>query len=282
MDYMYKLKITFMKLAVNPKSLKMLLNKDLVDVYMTQQSIMINFQKVFGYRNETLATRFYNILAEGFKDVRIYLPIFITKLYGLIDGHPLHVNYFGFKLLDSDLKNTIHASDIADIIKNALEFCPESILDRNYPVLSDLVIERSKTDRRCRCALYQEMVALFNTFYEINEKNTTNKVPIDFAIYCQTVKCSVLGAEFRDKILELTTLPKLLGHANQPTPGQSMPKQTAMTAYSEICSFLQNYNSKRKNMTALIERELSNATILQRRCSDIIQQQTDREQEILG
>ena len=35
MDYMYKLKITFMKLAVNPKSLKMLLNKDLVDVYMT-------------------------------------------------------------------------------------------------------------------------------------------------------------------------------------------------------------------------------------------------------
>ena len=201
---MRTIKNSFIKLAVNPKPITQLLNnKDLVNVYLTQASILNNFSKVFGYRNETLATRFYNILAEGFKDCHIYLPVFLIKLTGLIGGDPLHINYFGFRLLDSDLKDEIHASDIADIIKNALEFCPDSVLDRNYPVLSGLVIERAKTDKRCRCALYQEMVALFNTFYELNERNVNCKVPIDFPTYCTTAGISVLGLEFRDKLLML-------------------------------------------------------------------------------
>ena len=48
-----------------------------------------NFYKVFGYRNETLALRFYNILSEGYRGVHIFLPVFYTKLLGLFEGHPM-------------------------------------------------------------------------------------------------------------------------------------------------------------------------------------------------
>ena len=87
-----------------------------MNVYLTQESIINNFEKVFGYRNETLSIRFYNYLAEGYKGVRIYIPTFIIKLVGLIDAKPLQMNYFGFRLLDSDLSGFVYASDIADII----------------------------------------------------------------------------------------------------------------------------------------------------------------------
>jgi len=114
---MRTLKITFLKFSANPQPLSKLTQvKDLVNIYMTQESITTNFEKVFTYRNETLAVRFYNFLAEGYKGVRIYLPTFITKLLGLIDASPLQMNLFGFSLLSSELKGEIHASDIADII----------------------------------------------------------------------------------------------------------------------------------------------------------------------
>ena len=84
------LSTNFIKLAYNPKPLNQLINnKDLVNVYLTQQSIVNQFTKVFGYRNETLALRFYNYLAEGYRGVRIFLPNFIIKLIGLIDGSAL-------------------------------------------------------------------------------------------------------------------------------------------------------------------------------------------------
>lgn len=140
-------------------------------------------------------------------------------------------------MLASELNGEIHASDIADIIKNGLEYCPEIAVTetRGYPTLSGLVIERSKSDRRCRCALYQEMVSLYNTFYELNQKNVNHKNPINMPTYCVTVKVSVIGVEFKDKLLRNFKLPELLGHANQPELGQSLPKQTAAGAYHEIC-----------------------------------------------
>lgn len=149
------LKLQFLKLSVNPKPLSKLQDvKDLVNVYLTQESIINNFEKVFGYRNETLSIRFYNYLAEGYKGVRIYIPTFITKLIGLIDEKPLQMNYFGFKLLDSDLNGFVYASDIADIIQNALEYCPEANVEKVYPTLVGPTFQRSHSDKRCRCALY--------------------------------------------------------------------------------------------------------------------------------
>ena len=52
----------------------------MVNVYLTQESIVQNFVKVFKYRNECLALRLYNYLADGFKGVHIFLPTFIFKL----------------------------------------------------------------------------------------------------------------------------------------------------------------------------------------------------------
>ena len=60
-----------------------------MNVYLTQQSIVNQFKQVFGYRNETLALRFYNYLADGYRGIRIFLPNFIIKLMGLVDGSPL-------------------------------------------------------------------------------------------------------------------------------------------------------------------------------------------------
>ena len=81
---------------------------------------MNNFWKVFGYRNETLAIRFYSFLAERYQGVHIYLPVFYAKLHGLIEGHTMQLNIFGFSLLDSERKGVIYSTDIADMIQNAL------------------------------------------------------------------------------------------------------------------------------------------------------------------
>ena len=72
---------SFVKLSANPKSMVHLQKvRDLCNIYLTQGSIVNNFYKVFGYRNETLALRFYNILADGYQGVHIYLPTFYAKL----------------------------------------------------------------------------------------------------------------------------------------------------------------------------------------------------------
>ena len=154
---MRMLRDSFLKLASNPKPLSQLLNnKDLVNVYLTQDSIVKNFNNVFGYRNETLAMRFYNYMADGYKGVHIFIPTFVIKLQGLIEGGTLQINLFSFNILDSELKGNIHASDIADIIKNGLAFCPEIAVGsgEEYAKVDGFLLERSKSDRRCRCALY--------------------------------------------------------------------------------------------------------------------------------
>lgn len=169
---MRTLRNTFLQLAANPKPLsKLVHNKDMVNIYITQESIVNNFEKVFGYRNETLALRFYNLLSGGFKGVHIYIANFIVKLQGLFDGTPLKMNIFGFKLLDSEQKGKIYASDISDIIHNGLDMCPEICPDKHYPDLVGLHFDRSISDKRCRCALYQEMLGLYNVFFEMNKRN---------------------------------------------------------------------------------------------------------------
>ena len=263
------LKLQFLKLSVNPKPLsKLQVVKDLVNVYLTQESIINNFEKVFGYRNETLSIRFYNYLAEGYKGVRIYIPTFIIKLIGLIDAKPLQMNYFGFKLLDSDLNGFVYASDIADIIQNALEYCPEANVEKVYPTLVGPTFQRSHSDKRCRCALYQEMVALFNTFYQINKRNSIVKQPIDFPLFCDTVKISVLAVEFRDKLLGLQGLPRLLGHSNQPMTNGSYINPSHAAVYLEVVTYVDSVNSMRESLMKQIQRELSNENILERHCKE--------------
>ena len=144
---MRTLRGSFLKLSKNPKPITQLLNTaDLVNVYCTQDSIVENFQTVFGYRNETLAMRFYSLLADGHNGVYIYLPTFCIKLYGLVDGYPMHLNVFGFKLLDSKKTGEIYATDISDMITNGLAACPDTASDLPYPNLVGAVAVRAKVD----------------------------------------------------------------------------------------------------------------------------------------
>jgi len=215
------IRANFIRLSANPKPPAQLQNsRDLCNVYCTEKSIVSNFHHVFGYRNENLALRFYNLLADGFNGVYIFLPTFAVKLIGLIEGYPMHLNYFGFRMLDSKLQGEIFATDISDMVQNALEYCPETAPDKVYTTLAGSEMQRSKTDRRCRCALYQELVELYNYFFNLNRAIiVSDKLPIEFESYCKIVKLSVLGFEFRDKLLNRQGCPMLLGHANQPATG---------------------------------------------------------------
>ena len=75
------LRESFVSLSANPgQASQRVTVSDLCKLYLTQDSIVNNFKDVFGYQNENLALRFYNILAEGFNGVHIYLPTFYVKL----------------------------------------------------------------------------------------------------------------------------------------------------------------------------------------------------------
>ena len=82
---------SFNKMAENPMTkgnAATQSTQNLCKIYLTDKSISRNMEKVFGYRNENLALRFYNLLADGYKGVYIYYPTFLTKLFGIIDGYP--------------------------------------------------------------------------------------------------------------------------------------------------------------------------------------------------
>ena len=83
---MAALRKSFVKLAFNPPAVARdaARQKDLCNIYLTQDSIIANFHQVFGYRNETLALRFYNILADGKRGIHIYLPTYCVKLECLL------------------------------------------------------------------------------------------------------------------------------------------------------------------------------------------------------
>ena len=117
-------------------------------------------------------------------------------------------------MLDSEQKGEVYATDIADMITNALGSCPDAT-ERSYPHMMASVVTREKTDKQCRCPIYQEMLELYNAYYERNRKQFNfTKFPIVMHEYCTIVKLSVLGVEFRDKLLRRNVCPMLLKHSN--------------------------------------------------------------------
>ena len=129
---------SFRKLCANPQPAAQMVTKaDLCGLYLTQDSIVNRFHEVFGYRNENLALRLYNVLSDGYNQVHIYLPTFYMKLQGILGGgYPMQLNLFGFKLLDSEQNGLVSVSDITDIITNALHCCPPITLPaEEYPEL---------------------------------------------------------------------------------------------------------------------------------------------------
>ena len=74
------------------------------------------------------------------------------------------MNIFGFQMLDSSRQGEVYATDIADVLENALACCPEWPENRSYAILSGTFAqdqEKSKSDHRCKCAFTQEMQELF-------------------------------------------------------------------------------------------------------------------------
>ena len=93
------------------------------NMFLTQQSILENFRRVFKIHNESLALRLYNILADGIKMKRIYLPKYLATLLPLYAGSLLDKNYFAFRLLDGYNRKQLLSKDLSDILNNVL-VCP--------------------------------------------------------------------------------------------------------------------------------------------------------------
>lgn len=114
------------------------------------------------------------------------------------------------------------------------------------------------------------MLELFNYYYHLNRKNHQfTKLPIHVAEYCRVVKLSVLGVEFRDKILQRKACPMLLGHANQPAPGQTMQKPSSSTCFKEIKMYIELLNFERNQAMKLLYREFENILTMRKRCKEL-------------
>jgi hypothetical protein len=73
---------------------------NILNVYISQQSILDNFHKVFTIHNESLALRFYNLLSAGVNFNRIYLPTYLTRLHALFSNELADQMLFIFDLYD--------------------------------------------------------------------------------------------------------------------------------------------------------------------------------------
>lgn len=101
-------------------------------------------------------------------------------------------------------------------------------------------------------------------------------------IYCRTVKLSVIGVEFRDKLLGNNVLPPLLSHSSQPIPGQAYQRLAASATYTEICKSVEHLNAERAATIKLLHREYENPNMLKRKCLELQEINETREDEVLG
>lgn len=233
---------------------------------------MANFHEVFGYKNDTLAFRFYNLLADGFNGQRIFLPRFYAKLSSLCEAVPMQMNIFAFRLLDGNCDGLVDAKDLADITMNALKHCPEAnCVAYDYPVLLDASEQpdmRPTTDASCKCALNQEMNQLFRLYHTLNcQKINYGLYKIKPEQFCRTVVLSVIAVEFRDKLCGTRGCPTLLGHCQQPT--KSSEAQATLN-YKEIKSFVNRMNKERQATVSQLTRELENPMAMRKRCEEAI------------
>ena len=57
------------------------------------------------------------MLSNGYNQKKIYLPTFIVKCQELLGGgFPMHLNLFGYKLLDSERNGKVYATEIQDMV----------------------------------------------------------------------------------------------------------------------------------------------------------------------
>ena len=128
------------------------------------------------------------------------------------------------------------------------------------------------------------MVELFDVYFKMNERNASFvKKEINIHLYCQTVKLSVLGVEFRDKLLQRNMVPKLLGHSNQAAPGTRLGnRMSAGACQDEIIDYLEALNAERKETFKLLNLEFTNQLMMEKRCKELTRINRTRERNVLG
>ena len=168
---------------------------DKLHLFLTKDSILENFRKVFTVANESLALRLYNLLAEGVNLRRVYLPQYLAKLLPLASGSLVDKAFFVFRLLDGENQGRLQARDIADVMSNLLQ----------CPVVDEV--------RKCACPLFAEVHAIYSAFVKQNLlTHRVKKLELDFAFFMAAVPLSCLVNELRDKLLMLHLRPSLFSH----------------------------------------------------------------------
>lgn len=195
-----------------------------------------------GYRNDVLASRLYNMLAEKQRLKRVYLPTFLIKLRGLVEGSAMEMNMFAFNIIDGDQDGVLAGNDIADINKCVKHCLPMS---DEHPMVRlegcSEATDYSQLDKRCKCAFAQEWMAIFSKYYELNLEVTLRvKGKININRFQHIVKLSCIAVEFRDKLLRRGLYPRLLGHSVLGPDGhpKAYSQQENDKAQQEIAGFI--------------------------------------------
>lgn len=119
---------------------------DKLSIYLTRDSILENFKRVFHVYNESTALRFYNVLSDGINMKRIYLPKYLLTVLPLFSTNLIERNYFVFRILDGDNDGLLQSKDISDIMTNLL-MCP---------IHDDI--------KSCSCPLFNEIHMLYEIY----------------------------------------------------------------------------------------------------------------------
>lgn len=122
------------------------------------------------------------------------------------------------------------------------------------------------------------MLELGKLYHLINKnEHSFTKIPIKIQDYVQAVKLSVIGVEFRDKLLKRNQCPKLLSHCDKAL------RQTSQKAVqSEIIGYIEQLNSERSQTMKLLSREFRLPLTMQRKCNELVELNEQRLVEFLG
>ena len=115
------------------------------------------------------------------------------------------------------------------------------------------------------------MLELYNYFFKTNKKcHQYSKFPIKLDTFCRIVKLSVIGIEFRDKLLSKQSVPMLLGHSNQPACNEQLQKMSASSTFTEVTKYIEILNSERISTFKLLKKEFEQPNILRKRCTELL------------
>ena len=111
------------------------------DIYITQESLVENFSKVFGYQNDSFARRFYFYLSEKSPKSRIYFEHFTRRMFNMLYGAISERSRIAFEFYDFDNDERISSLDIYDLYRY---YVKGSKLHQEASAIVDYITQLSK------------------------------------------------------------------------------------------------------------------------------------------